>query len=321
MAKKKKKRESTKKRRSYQRMLVDKNGRTHFDRAEPVDLPTRVYRRYPEIQPWRKGMPIPGVSGKIPFSKVQEPMYIVREDLKIRELEEGVVSDKVLTCLKATSPDEAIRAIYFDHTKDCDWEIFWLRIQPDIVWRLLPVLSLLKFEYPISEQNRFFERHPLVQEASDIHRGLLGAWVTKSDNKFGTRRIRLNVRHKELFRQSIEFDRNFGFYSIDQFLSAIDQIGHWVRSESDNPVKMPKVEIKDRSISELIDWRKKRAQAIEDNISNPKIVHDKFSPLHLKLQWLEEIRQEISRLEAIERSWTNPEQKELPEGFGLTVLR
>ena len=339
MAKKKKKKESTKKR-NYMVARITKSGYTIFDRAEPVPLSKRVYRRYPELRPLiapdgikptleaiehRKKVD-PSYKPNPPTSGITEaywPKYEIVKYPNQRKLEPGMIPNDVLACLKMTSPRMAALAIYWHLSQDGKTRNYYCDIEPHIVYGLLPVLDLLRFKFKVTELDELLERHPILNMTWDLKVDLKSRdWMHVVKDGYGKQS--LLERHKETLRDYIEWNRSFGFYSIPEFIQVIHQIGELERGEIDQWIELPSIEIEDRPVAEssYMEWVKDQVKDTEHKIrwsakegiscDSPKYKAWKES--------LEDLKGILADLEAREKG-RHPKKKELPEGFGLTVLR
>ena len=341
MAKKKKKKESFKKR-SYHRMLVDKNGRTYWDRAEPVPLSKRVYRRYPELRPLIAPDGIDPTPEAIEHRKKVDPTYGTGTPLvpgikegpwpkfenvkypNLRELEPGMIPSDILSCLRMTTPRMAALAIYWNLSRDGKFRDYHLDVEPHIVYGLLPILDLLKFQYTVTELDNLLERHPILNLTCDIARMLKSHdWIHRNESMEA--RYRLLDRHKDTLRDCIEWNLNFGFYSIPEFLQVINQIGELQRGEIDHWIEIPSIEIEDRPVadSSYMEWVKEQAKDIEHSIrwSAKEGISCGSPQYEAWITALETWKGIIAQLEARENGRLKTWKKDLPEGFGLTVFR
>lgn len=339
MAKKKKKRESTKKR-SYLQPRVTKSGYTIFDRTEPVPLSKRVYRRYPELRPliapdgikptseaiehrkkvdpsWKPEPPGPGII------EADWPKYEIVKYPNQRKLEPGMIPDDILSCLKMTTSRMAALAIYWHLSQDGKTRDYYADIEPHMIYGLLPILDLLKFQYKVTELDDLLERHSVLDTTWDLKIVLKSRdWIYVVKDGHG--RQRLLERHKEMLRDYIEWSLDFGFYSIPEFLQVINQIGELERGEIDQWIELPPIEIEDRPVasSSYIEWVKKQTKATEHSIRwSVKDGLSCSSPEYkARVDALKTYEGIIADLEAREKG-RYPKKKELPKDFGLTVLR
>ena len=338
--KKKKKRESTKKR-NYCQMRVTKSGSVIFDRKEPVPLSKRVYRRYPELRPLidpdgREPTPemielrkkvFPSYEWKPPTPGITEadwPKYGIVKFPNQRELEPGMIPADILSCLKMTTPRMAALAIYWQMSQDGRTRNYYVDIEPHIVYNLIPVLDLLKFQYTVTELDDLLERHPILNLTDDIVRMLKSRdWIHVVKDGYGEQR--LLERHKDTLRDCVEWNLNFGFYSIPEFIQVINQIGELQRGEIDHWIEIPSIEIEDRPVadSSYMEWVKEQAKDIEHSIrwSAKEGISCGSPQYEAWITALETWKGIIAQLEARENGRLKTWKKDLPEGFGLTVFR